>query len=737
MIKSSAILRGRPGNARYIVPAVIVAFIAIFVAGLVGNHGVSAAAGEVGIYTGAEVVPGPGEEDSAPVELGLRFQVGQSGAITAIRFYKNSGNTGTHTGTLWADDGTKLATVTFAKESAVGWQTAALSKQVPISPGRNYVVSYHTSVGYYAQQTDVFTGGATIGNSAIWGTAGVFQYGEDSGFPADTWRGAAYFVDALFLPGSGSTGTSGTSATSQPSGTSSSATPTPTRSTSASGSTRPPASGASTGMYTGDESGDEVDDPNSVELGVRFQVAQAGYISAIRYYKTPGNTGSHTGSLWGPDGTRLANVTFAGETSRGWQTAALSPPVAVSPGQSYVASYYASAGHYAEEIGTFAGDATIGNTTIWGTAGVFRYGSSSAFPTSTWSDASYYVDAIFAPTSATSTTPTSTPRPTSSGNSSSTGEPSSTPTPTPTRTPTPTPTQSTGSSGSSGNPPANTAGFPDSSNTGPTSSTLRSVPDQVTSGQGWHYDARGWVQIDTDGAVFSGFRTALNIDVQASNVTISNNSIQVSAGGWGISLRHTENVTIDQNEIYGPSATNNCSDGIRDIYGDSDSVTITRNDISYCQSGINHFNQGGVIRDNYIWGIGQGSCSGGNVDCGHWNGIQLGAGAGPLMIIDHNTILNPSTGTDALMLANDDGPQANRTITNNLLGGGGYTFYGAGGASVAPKNIVFTGNQFTTRYFPNSGSFGPVAHWQAGTGNVWSNNTWADGPRAGQPVNPA
>ena len=104
------------------------------------------------------------------------------------------------------------------------------------------------------------------------------------------------------------------------------------------------------------------------------------------------------------------------------------------------------------------------------------------------------------------------------------------------------------------------------------------------------------------------------------------------------------------------------------------------------------------------------------------------------MTINHNTIFNPSSLTDAIMLANDDGPQTNRTITNNLLAGGGYTFYGSGGPSGQATNIIFTGNRFSNRYFPRSGSFGPVAHWQRSTGNVWANNTWADGPAAGTTI---
>ncbi|WP_267889805.1 DUF4082 domain-containing protein, partial [Streptomyces sp. WM6368] len=52
------------------------------------------------------------------------------------------------------------------------------------------------------------------------------------------------------------------------------------------------------------------DDANSVELGTRFQSAVNGYITGVTFYKGPGNTGTHTGSLWSASGTLLATGTF-------------------------------------------------------------------------------------------------------------------------------------------------------------------------------------------------------------------------------------------------------------------------------------------------------------------------------------------------------------------------------------------------------------------------------------------
>src|SRR5262249_29883325 len=55
--------------------------------------------------------------DSNAVELGVKFNSSTAGYITGIRFYKGSGNTGTHVGHLWTSTGTLLATATFSGET--------------------------------------------------------------------------------------------------------------------------------------------------------------------------------------------------------------------------------------------------------------------------------------------------------------------------------------------------------------------------------------------------------------------------------------------------------------------------------------------------------------------------------------------------------------------------------------------------------------------------------------------
>ena len=83
------------------------------------------------------------------VELGVRFRADANGTITGVRFYKGTGNTGTHIGNLWTNTGTLLATATFANETASGWQQVTLGSPVAVTANTTYIASYHTVTGQY------------------------------------------------------------------------------------------------------------------------------------------------------------------------------------------------------------------------------------------------------------------------------------------------------------------------------------------------------------------------------------------------------------------------------------------------------------------------------------------------------------------------------------------------------------------------------------------------------------
>ena len=47
-----------------------------------------------------------------------------------------------------------------------------------------------------------------------------------------------------------------------------------------------------------------------IEVGVKFQSSVAGQITALKFYRSPSDTGSDLLDLWTSTGTNLASVTF-------------------------------------------------------------------------------------------------------------------------------------------------------------------------------------------------------------------------------------------------------------------------------------------------------------------------------------------------------------------------------------------------------------------------------------------
>jgi hypothetical protein len=152
-------------------------------------------------------------------------------------------------------------------------------------------------------------------------------------------------------------------------------------------------------------------DPNSVELGVKFRTDVDGFITGVRFYKGSGNTGTHVGNLWSSAGALLATATFTNETATGWQQVNFASPVAISANTVYVASYHAPVGRYAIDNNYFASNG-VNNSPIFllqngvsGGNGVYRYGASSGFPTDTYQSSNYWVDVVFVTSTGPDTTP--------------------------------------------------------------------------------------------------------------------------------------------------------------------------------------------------------------------------------------------------------------------------------------------------------------------------------------------
>ena len=473
-------------------------------------------------------------------------------------------------------------------------------------------------------------------------------------------------------------------------------------------------------------------DANAVELGVKVTVDVPSTVVAIAYYKSAQNSGVHTGSVWSPSGTLLTNGQFTGETTVGWQQLTLATPVTLLPGNTYVVSYHTTTGHYAQQEQVFAGGAQLGGGLIRGVGGVYAYGGSS-FPHSSWHAAAYFVDAIVraattppppsssapqtsasAPSSSTSVPRTSNPPSTSASAPKSSSSAPSTSAPAPSTSSSPPPTHLNCAA------VPHVCGYPDATNTGvPAGTVLRSVPGQVRSGLGWHWDSRGFITVDGDGAVLSGLAVRGAIEVSASDVTIRACDIQNTGTGWGVGLRSGRNVTVEDSNIYSPatSGPDRLMVSILDFGGDV-GLRVLRNDIWHVANG-GHV-EAGVFSGNYIHDM---------IEYGgdHVDGMGTWGGNTNPLTIEHNTIFdNVDGGVNAVYLNAEYGPQRNRTVHDNLLAGGGFTIYGGvrnGGS--ATSNIKITGNRISNLYYPKGGFYGPAAYFDSGApGNVWSGNIW-------------
>jgi hypothetical protein len=320
----------------------------------------------------------PGTVDSyetQPVELGVKFTASASGSITGIRFYKGVANTGTHVGNLWSSTGTLLAKATFTGESATGWQQVNFATPVAITANTVYVASYFSPTGDFSVDRNYFN--TAVSNpplqalqnisSGSTGPNAVYNYGSTSAFPTSSYEASNYWVDVVFT------------------------------------STTSPVNTYTIWPSTATPGTVDSYETQPVELGVKFTASASGSITGIRFYKGVANTGTHVGNLWSSTGTLLAKATFTGESATGWQQVNFATPVAITANTVYVASYFSPTGDFSVDRNYF--NTAVSNPPLQalqnvssgstGPNAVYNYGSTSAFPTSSYEASNYWVDVVF------------------------------------------------------------------------------------------------------------------------------------------------------------------------------------------------------------------------------------------------------------------------------------------------------------------------------------------------------
>jgi hypothetical protein len=130
------------------------------------------------------------------------------------------------------------------------------------------------------------------------------------------------------------------------------------------------------------------------ELGMRFTATSSGQIKAIRFYKSASETGTHIGKIYSSTGQLLVSVTFANETTSGWQVQNLANPLAIAANTEYTVTvntgntYYVASNYgFANQIINGSLRSVVGNNGVFGPVGVK--------PTQSWKSSNYFRDVVF------------------------------------------------------------------------------------------------------------------------------------------------------------------------------------------------------------------------------------------------------------------------------------------------------------------------------------------------------
>jgi hypothetical protein len=134
------------------------------------------------------------------------------------------------------------------------------------------------------------------------------------------------------------------------------------------------------------------------ELGTRFLVTKAGQIKAIRFYKSPSESGTHTGRIYISEtsGPRLiASVTFTNETASGWQMQNFITPLSIAANTEYIVTVNTGNTYYvATNQGLSTQVASGSLRTMVGNNGIFRQ---TGYGWTSWENSNYFRDVVFVP----------------------------------------------------------------------------------------------------------------------------------------------------------------------------------------------------------------------------------------------------------------------------------------------------------------------------------------------------
>lgn len=247
-------------------------------------------------------------------------------------------------------------------------------------------------------------------------------------------------------------------------------------------------------------------------------------------------------------------------------------------------------------------------------------------------------------------------------------------------------------------------------------------PDGTTTGvpEGKALQASGSITADQEGQVIDGVDVVGEINVVAPNVTIRNSRViggrDLGNADWVIVIRPgAEGLRIIDSEIGTPAGT---AQDIACVLNLGDARPVLRSlNIHGCSAGVS--TGGGTVQDSYIHDLAE------VPNLSHVVGVASNGGGG--LTVRHNTILNHYAQTSAVAFYQDFAVQSDNLVVDNLVGGGGYCFYGGAGTRGQTSSIRFTNNRLVRTYFPNCGYYGVMASFEpSAPGNEFTGNRWDD-----------
>lgn len=143
------------------------------------------------------------DNDTRPVEVGVKFTTRESGKIIGVRFYRLVPIDSGYTVHVWSKTGQLLGSgvAIEGQGPTPGWQTVQIYPPVPVVAGQEYVASYFASTGRYAVDEDfkgVDNGPLSALRPTVDSPNGVYVYTPTGGvFPNNSFNNSNYWVDVL------------------------------------------------------------------------------------------------------------------------------------------------------------------------------------------------------------------------------------------------------------------------------------------------------------------------------------------------------------------------------------------------------------------------------------------------------------------------------------------------------------------------------------------------------------